>query len=56
MKTVGTCVVCDDPIYDFQAIEMEGKFIPLHEGCVRCLSEILRGRREVGIANEPIIR
>ena len=46
MKTVGKCVVCDDPIYDFQALDMDGKFIPLHEGCVRCLAETFKGWHE----------
>ena len=30
MKTVGKCVYCNDPIYDFQETDETGKY---HKGC-----------------------
>lgn len=37
-KKIGKCVYCDDPIFDFQRVTVDGKFIPLHEGCIHLLA------------------
>lgn len=39
MKTIGKCAYCGDPIYDFQKLEVNGKFIPLHKGCLHIVAK-----------------
>ena len=43
MKTVGKCVYCNDPIYDFQELKINDKFAPLHKGCLSTIAEEAHG-------------
>lgn len=38
MKTIGKCIYCKDPVYDFQDKVKVGEVL-FHKGCVHVLAE-----------------
>ncbi len=39
VKEIGKCSYCNDPIYDFQKVDVKGDLVHLHRGCVQIRAE-----------------